>query len=128
VGLNDWDTLLSRAEFAYNATINETIRTAPFKLTYGYHPRTPVGEVVEVVNPTSAAFVERLQSSLSFARKCLIAAQQRQKALADKNRIEKTLKVGDKVLLSTKYLKLKHSEKSRKPSPNGLVHLKSCRW
>jgi hypothetical protein len=117
VGLNDWDTLLSRAEFAHNAAINETIRTAPFKLTYGYHPRTPVGEVVEVVNPSSAAFVERLQSSLSFARKCLIAAQQRQKALADKSRVEKTLKVGDKVLLSTKYLNLKHSEKSRKLLP-----------
>jgi hypothetical protein len=28
VGLNDWD-LLSRAEFAHNAAINETIRTAP---------------------------------------------------------------------------------------------------
>jgi hypothetical protein len=117
VGLNDWDTLLSRAEFAHNAGINETICTAPFKLTYGYHPRTPVGEVVEVVNPTSAAFIERLQSSLSIARICLIAAQQRQKALADKNRVEKTLKVGDKVLLSTKYLNLKHSKKSRKLLP-----------
>jgi hypothetical protein len=69
VGLNDWNTLLSRAEFAHNAALNETIRMAPFKLTYGYHLRTPVGEVVEVVNPSSAAFVERLQSSLSFARK-----------------------------------------------------------
>jgi hypothetical protein len=117
VGLNDWDTLLSRAEFAPNAAINETIRTAPFNLTYGYHPRTPVVQVVEGVNPSSAAFVERLQSSLSFARKCLIAAQQRQKALAEKNGIEKTLKVGDNVLLSTKYLNLKHSKKSRKLLP-----------
>jgi hypothetical protein len=117
VGLNNWDTLLSRAEFAHNAAINETIRMAPFKLTYGYHPRTAVGEVVEVVNPASAAFIERLQSSLSFARQYLIAAQQRQKALADKNRVEKTLKVGDKVLLSTKYLNLKHIKKSRKLLP-----------
>jgi hypothetical protein len=43
----------------------------------------------------------------------LIAAQQRQKAFADKNRVEKTLKVDDKVLLSMKYLHLKHSKKSR---------------
>jgi hypothetical protein len=88
-------------------------------MTYGYHPRTPVGEVVEVVHPTSAAFVERLQSSLSFARKCLIAAQQRQKALADKRRVDQDYKVGDKVLLSTKYLQvnLKHSESSRKLLP-----------
>jgi hypothetical protein len=47
-----------------------------------------VGEVVEVVHPASAAFVERLQSSLSPARKLLIAAQQRQKALADQRRVE----------------------------------------
>jgi hypothetical protein len=108
---------LSRAEFAHNAAVNKTIRAAPFELTYGYHPRTPVGEVVEVVNPTSAAFVERLQSSLSFARKCLIAAQQRQKAFADKSRVEQTFEVGQKVLLSTKYLSLKHSKKSRKLLP-----------
>jgi hypothetical protein len=85
-----------------------------------------VGEVVEVVNPASAAFVERLQSSSSFARKCLIAAQQRQKAFADKNCVEKTLKVDDKVLLSTKYLSLKHSKGLARFSSNGLVHLKSC--
>jgi hypothetical protein len=108
---------LSRAEFAHNATVNETIHAAPFKLTYGYHLRTPMGEVVEVVNPASAAFVERLQSFLSFAQKCLIVAQQRQKAFADKSRVEKTYKVGDKVLLSTKYPSLKHSKKSCKLLP-----------
>jgi hypothetical protein len=117
VGLYDCDTLLSRAEFAHNAAVNKTIRTAPFKLTYGYHPRTSVGEVVKVVNLASAAFVERLQSSLGFARKCLIAAQQRQKAFANKNLVEKTLKVGNKVLLSTKYLNPKHSKKYRQLLP-----------
>jgi hypothetical protein len=91
VGLNHWDTLLSRAEFAHNAAVNETIHAAPFKLTYGYHQRTPVGEVVEVVNPASVAFVERLQSSHSFARKCLIGAQRRQKAFADQHWVERTV-------------------------------------
>jgi hypothetical protein len=76
-----------------------------------------VGEVVEVVHPAFAAFVERLQSSLSIARKLLIAAQQRQKAFADKRRVEQVYKVGDKVLLSTKYLNLKHSETNRKLLP-----------
>jgi hypothetical protein len=42
------------------------------------------------------------------------AAQQRQKAFADQRRVEKVYKVGDKVLLSTKYLNLKHSETNRK--------------
>jgi hypothetical protein len=117
VGLNDWDTLLSRAEFAHNAAINKTIRAAPFELTYGYRTRTQVGEVVEVVHPASAAFVERLQSSLSLARKLLIAAQQRKKALADKRRVDRVYKVGDKVLLSTKYLNLKHRDSISQASP-----------
>jgi hypothetical protein len=63
------------------------------------------------VHPASTAFVERLQSSFSLARKLLIAAQQRQKALADKGRVDRVYKVGDKVLLSTKYLNLKHLPK-----------------
>jgi hypothetical protein len=63
-----------------------------------------VGEVVDVMHPGSAAFVKRLQSALSLACRCLIAAQQRQKAFADQRRVEKIYKVGDKVLLSTKYL------------------------
>jgi hypothetical protein len=108
---------LSRAEFAHNAAYHESIRSTPFKLNFGYNPRTLVGEVVEVVHPASAAFVERLQSALSLARRCLIAAQQRQKALADKRRVDQVYKVGDKVLLSTRYLNLKHSKTSRKLFP-----------
>jgi hypothetical protein len=93
---------------------HETIQSTPFKLTFGYNPRTPAGQVVEVVHPASAAFVERLQSALSLARKCFIAAQRRQKAFADERRVEKVYKVGDKVLLIMKYLNLKHSETNRK--------------
>jgi hypothetical protein len=76
-----------------------------------------VGEVVEVVHPASAAFVERLQSSSSLARKFLIATEQRQKAFADKRCVEQVYKVDDKVLLSTKFLNLKHSEKNCKLLP-----------
>jgi hypothetical protein len=76
-----------------------------------------VGEVVEVVHPGSVVFVERLQSALSLARRCPIAAQQRQKVFVDQHRVEKVYKVSDKVLLSTKYLNLKHSETNRKFLP-----------
>jgi hypothetical protein len=76
-----------------------------------------VGEVLKVVHPTSAAFIERVQSSLSLARKFLIAAQQSQKAFAEKRCVKQIYKVGDKVLLSTKYLNLKHSKMNRKLLP-----------
>jgi hypothetical protein len=111
------DTLLSRAEFAHNAAYHESIRSSPFKLNFGYNPRTPVGEIVEVVHSGSAAFVERLQFALSLARRYLIAAQQRQKAFADERRVEKVYKVGAKVLLSTKYVNLKHCKTNCKLLP-----------
>jgi hypothetical protein len=98
LGRNDWDTLLSCAEFAHNLAYHESIRSTPFKLNFGYYPQTQVDEVVIVVHLASAAFVEHLQSSLSLARKFLIAAQQRQKAFADKRHVEQVYKVGDKVL------------------------------
>ena len=115
--LNDWDLLLPRAEFAHNAAYHESIRRAPLELATGFAPRTPAGERAEVVNPESKAFVERLHQHLRFARKSLIAAQQRQKAFVDQKRTERSFSVGDKVLLSTKYLRLKHSETNRKLLP-----------
>jgi hypothetical protein len=67
--------------------------------------------------PDPAAFVEKLQSGLTLARKLLIAAQQRQKAYADQHRIEKSYSVGDQVLLSTKYPNVKHGKTNRKLLP-----------
>jgi hypothetical protein len=52
-----------------------------------------------------------------LARKLLIAAQQRQKAYADKHMIEKSYKVGEHFLLSTKYLNIKDGETNRKLLP-----------
>ena len=117
VKLNDWDTLLSRAEYAHNTAVHSSTGQTPFYLNFGYHPRSPPGEKLEVVHPDSAAFVEKWQSALAFARNCLIAAQQRQKAFADQNRKEKEFSVGDQVLLSTKYLNIKHAETNRKLLP-----------
>jgi hypothetical protein len=51
------------------------------------------GKREDDVYADSAAFVERLQSTPTLARKLLIAAQQRQKAYADKHRIEKSYKI-----------------------------------
>jgi hypothetical protein len=101
--------LLSRAEFAHNNAFLESVQATPFYLNHGRHPRTPMGgKRDDDVPADSAAFVERLQSTLTLARKLSIAAQQRQKAYADKHRIEKSYKVGEQVFLSTKYLNVKH--------------------
>jgi hypothetical protein len=43
VELNDWDTLLSRAEFAHNAAYHESIQSTPFKLNFGESPADSSG-------------------------------------------------------------------------------------
>ena len=59
--------------------------------------------------------------------KSLIAAQQRQKAFADQHRSEKVFSVGDQVLVSTKYLNIKHAETNRKLLPKWIGPFDSCR-
>jgi hypothetical protein len=124
VTLNDWDLLLSRAEFAHNNGFHESVQATPFDLNHGRHPRTPMGGKRDDVYPDAAAFVERLQSTLTLARKLLIAAQQRQKAYADQHRIERSYKVGEQVLPSTKYLNIKHGKTNRKLLPKWIGPLK----
>ena len=42
---DDWDEHLDIAEFAYNNAYHESIKTTPFRLTYGYDPRNPLSAV-----------------------------------------------------------------------------------
>jgi hypothetical protein len=109
--------LLSRAEFAHDNAFHEFVLATPFYPNHGRYPRTPIDGKRNDVYPGSAAFVERLQSTLTLARKLLIVAQQRQKAYADKHRIEKLYNIGKQVLMSTSYLNIKHGETNRKLLP-----------
>jgi hypothetical protein len=114
----DWDEWLSRAQFAYNNSYHESIRATPFRLVLGRDPRTPLGSSSNGQRPTqAAAFVEKLRFCTDRARTLLYAAEQRQKAIADRKRVDMNHAVGDQVLLSTKNMMLKHAERSRKLMP-----------
>ena len=71
----------------------------------------------ELKSCTQSLLLSLSAGNLAFARKSLIAAQQRQKAFADQHRTERVFSVGDKVLLSTKFLNIKHAETNRKLLP-----------
>ena len=104
----NWDTLLPVAEFAMNNAHNSTIQTTPFMLNYGQHPDTPVALFLRNQNPRVNKFVGRWSKQLQLAKKCIEAAQQRQKAAADRRRRPaEALEVGDRVLIHIKHFRLR---------------------
>jgi transposase InsO family protein len=58
--------------------------------------------------PAVVRFDNRIQAALKEARECLERARGRQSKHADRHRRDVTFKKGDDVLLSTKYITLKH--------------------
>ena len=103
---DDWDEHLTAIEFAINNAYQQSIGTTPFRITYGQNPLTPVSlRIPKVENPIALQVNETLQERLQRAKKCLEAAQQRQKAYADQSRRPVEYKPGDEVLISTENMK-----------------------
>lgn len=113
---DDWDLMLSAAEFAYNNNKQSSTGFTPFFLNYGQHLATPArllapspehtspadpsaSDTPQV--PASTAFVEDLKAALQLVVDNLLAAQQRQAKSANRRRRDYTFAVGDEVRLST---------------------------
>ena len=58
-------------------------------------------------NPTAHKYLQDMDKAMQNARKCMEAAQQRQKRYADEHRSDLSFKVDDKVLLSTEHIPLR---------------------
>ena len=100
-----------------NNAWSSSIRNTPFMLNYGQNPTDPTIKLLRERNKHIEPFVGRWSEQLSLARSSLLAAQQSQKAEADKHRHESPdYQPGDEVLLSTKYFRLA-AEVSTKLAP-----------
>ena len=113
----DWDKYLQMAAFAINNSYQESIRTTPYKLVHGRDPRlpTPLTELTDLLKKGRSSqraleFNASMLDALDEAKGAMQAAQARQKAYADRGRRDSEYALGDMVLLSTKYLKLKADE------------------
>ncbi|CAL8465851.1 g5387 [Coccomyxa elongata] len=105
---DDWDEHLTAAEFAINNAYQESIKTTPFMLNYGQNPLTPASlRIPRIQNPEALTLSSTLQERLARAKKYMEAAQQRQRAYADKGRRPLEFKIGDEVLLSTANISFK---------------------
>ncbi len=107
----NWKDLLPMAEFAFNNATHDSTGFSPFYLNYGFHPRVPhiFGASPPMKSnrvPEVSRTIQEIESAISDAKKSLAKSQQRQKNYADTKRTEITFKVGDRVLLNTKNLKI----------------------
>lgn len=103
----NWDEFLSIAEFAMNNAWNSSVRNTPFMLNYGQHPNTPAIQRVRNQNPAVNKFIGKWSDQMAHAKRCLVAAQQRQKTQADKHRqAAPEFQPGDQVLVQTKHFRL----------------------
>jgi hypothetical protein len=106
---DNWDTLLTSAEIAYNSTVNASTGYTPFYLNSGQEINMPLSHALPSnqteSNPTSIELLQKLQENIINAKTLLVKAQQRQKQYADQHRRELVFKVGDHVMLSTENLR-----------------------
>lgn len=107
---DDWDEHLPACQFAYNSSKHESTSMSPFAANYGYEPDAPIDAVLRTQMPAVQNFLVTLKSNIAKAKKYLLQAQHRQRQLADRKRREVEYEVGEKVMVSTANLSLKHAK------------------
>jgi hypothetical protein len=98
----DWETLLSSLEFAYNDTQQSSTGQTPFSLNYGYHPKGTYRHA-DTKNPHAEYHIQYLIRLQEAACDAINDAQMAQARYANRHRSETPpLKTGDWVLLRRK--------------------------
>ncbi len=102
----DWADKLSRVQFAFNTSVNESTKFSPAQLLFGYQPRHIMdvfaqSHLPKFENPAATEMISQMKKELELAQKRLAEAKQRMKSYVDKTRRDERFVVGDEVLLST---------------------------
>uniref|UniRef100_A0A670KDM5 Integrase catalytic domain-containing protein n=1 Tax=Podarcis muralis TaxID=64176 RepID=A0A670KDM5_PODMU len=114
---NDWVEKLALAEFAYNNAEHVSTGMSPFMDNYGCHPRAFPGSGEESWSvPAAEQFVEEMEALHQQLKMNLEQAKEIYKRQVDKRRREgETIRVGDRVWLSTQGLPFKGGCKKLQP-------------
>jgi len=105
----EWDRLLSLAEFSYDAHRHQSTGLAPFEADLGYIPRLPM-DVIAESRPSrqdcalATSFAATMADILHQLQEALKHTQSHQMHLANKKRQPHNFQTGDKVLINTKNL------------------------
>ncbi|KAL2243492.1 UNVERIFIED_CONTAM: Transposon Tf2-12 polyprotein [Sesamum indicum] len=96
----NWDDHLPLMEFAYNNSFHSSIGMAPYEALYGRRCRSPICWDIEGLRQLEGLkLVQETVEKVQVVKKCLKAAQDRQKSYVDQHRREMEYEVGDKVFL-----------------------------
>ena len=108
---NDWSRLLPTAEFAYNNAKNASIGYTFFELNCGYHPCVSYEEDLDLRSKlrTAEELSSELQKLITVCQQNFYHAQKLQKWGHNKGIKPHSYSSGDKVWLSSKYLKTKRN-------------------
>ena len=97
----NWDVFLSSAVFAYNSTVHESTKFAPFYLVFNREPRVPADMEFPVLSEKSSENENEKQERFTLnqweAKRNSKKAHDANKVRYDKNRIDKDLEVGQSV-------------------------------
>jgi len=101
-----WESWLPLAEFSYNNSYQESIKTAPFEALYGRKYRTRLNWVeLGERRYYGIDFVNDAEKKVQIIQQHMRAAQSRQKGYADKRRRPLEFNVGDYVYLKVTPMK-----------------------
>ncbi|KAL0433483.1 UNVERIFIED_CONTAM: hypothetical protein Slati_2682600 [Sesamum latifolium] len=96
----NWDDHLPLMEFAYNNSFHSSISMAPYEALYGREmSQSSMLDIEGLRQLEGPELVQETVKKIQIVKKCLKAAQDRQKSYVDKHRREMEYEVGDKVFL-----------------------------
>lgn len=95
-----WSSWLALAEYWYNTAWHSSLGKSPFVVLYGHEPRHWGIEAASAtpVSDLNSWLAER-QEMTALIRLHLLRARDRMKHQADKNRMERSFQIGDKVFI-----------------------------
>jgi transposase InsO family protein len=105
---DDWVSLLPLAEFAYNNSCHPTMKISPFFACYGFHPRLTCEATEKATVPNAGERISQLADTRKKLETNWEQASEYQRAYYNKHHRPQVFNVGDKVLLSTKHLRLRN--------------------
>jgi len=104
---DNWDNLLSYAEFAYNSRKHSSTKYSPFYINYGYEPTRPIDLTLrnDMTKGESPELVKQIKIVNEEVISNLEHAQLKMIEYHDKGLKPPNIQVGDLVKLSTKHTK-----------------------